>query len=169
MKAGVFGATGLVGSELLNACIATDKITKVYVVTRRALDDDRAKNPKVEVILHSDFTQYPPALLNKLRGIELCLWYASESSHPAPLSALRLTRCTDAGLFLTSFPGQSAVCCPSLIMTRNSPTLPMSSLPARPPPPLSSISPETRPRARFASSFAAASIPRRTRTSRSGS
>ncbi|OAR02842.1 hypothetical protein LLEC1_06461 [Akanthomyces lecanii] len=74
MKAVVFGATGLVGSELLNAGIATDRITKVYVVTRRALDDERAKNSKVEVILHSDFTQYPPTLLDKLRGIELCFW-----------------------------------------------------------------------------------------------
>lgn len=87
MKAVVFGATGLVGSELLNACIATDRIAKVYVVTRRALDDDRASNSKVEVILHSDFTQYTPALLDKLKGIELCFWYVSESSHPALLTA----------------------------------------------------------------------------------
>ncbi|TQV97498.1 nucleoside-diphosphate-sugar epimerase [Cordyceps javanica] len=74
MKAVVFGATGLVGSELLNACIAHDRITKVYVVARRALSDGREKNSKVEVILHSDFGQYPPELLAKLRGIELCLW-----------------------------------------------------------------------------------------------
>ncbi|KAM3505427.1 hypothetical protein MY11210_007971 [Beauveria gryllotalpidicola] len=74
MKAVIFGATGLVGNEVLNACIATDKITKVYVVTRRALVDDREKNPKVDVILHSDFAQYPPELLDRLKGIELCLW-----------------------------------------------------------------------------------------------
>lgn len=83
MKAVVFGATGLVGSELLNACIATERIAKVYVVTRRALDDGRANNSKVEVILHSDFAQYTPALLDRLRGIELCFWYASESSRRA--------------------------------------------------------------------------------------
>ncbi len=82
MKVVVFGATGLVGSELLNACIAKDKITKVYVVTRRALSGDHAKNPKVEVILHSDFAQYTPELLDKLRGIELCLWYASRRNPP---------------------------------------------------------------------------------------
>ncbi|EGX93273.1 nucleoside-diphosphate-sugar epimerase, putative [Cordyceps militaris CM01] len=74
MKAVLFGATGLVGSEVLNACIATDKITKVYVVTRRALEDGRQKDPKVEVIMHSDFAQYPLELLDKLRGVELCLW-----------------------------------------------------------------------------------------------
>ncbi|KAM3546233.1 hypothetical protein ARSEF1564_000928 [Beauveria bassiana] len=74
MKAVIFGATGLVGNEVLNACIATDKITKVYVVTRRALEDDCEKNPKVEVILHSDFAHYPLELLDRLKGIELCLW-----------------------------------------------------------------------------------------------
>ncbi|KAM3531846.1 hypothetical protein NHJ13051_000582 [Beauveria bassiana] len=74
MKAVIFGATGLVGNEVLNACIATDKITKVYVVTRRALEDDREKNPKVDVILHSDFAHYPLELLDRLKGIELCLW-----------------------------------------------------------------------------------------------
>ncbi|KAM3507929.1 hypothetical protein MY10362_001506 [Beauveria mimosiformis] len=74
MKAVIFGATGLVGNEVLNACIATDKIIKVYVVTRRALGDDRGKNPKVDVILHSDFAQYPLELLDRLKGIELCLW-----------------------------------------------------------------------------------------------
>ncbi|OAA52351.1 NAD(P)-binding domain protein [Beauveria brongniartii RCEF 3172] len=78
MKAVIFGATGLVGNEVLNACIATDKIIKVYVVTRRALGDDREKNPKVDVILHSDFAQYPLELLDRLKGIELCLWYASQ-------------------------------------------------------------------------------------------
>lgn len=74
MKAIVFGATGLVGSELLNACIAHDKITKVFVVSRRELGDDRQNNAKVEFILHEDFSEYPPELIAKLRGSELCFW-----------------------------------------------------------------------------------------------
>lgn len=83
MKAVIFGATGLAGSEILNSCIDAAGITKVYVITRRALGDEREKNPKVEVILHSDFMQYPPELLTKLKGIELCFWYAREMHHPS--------------------------------------------------------------------------------------
>ncbi|KAJ3472710.1 hypothetical protein NLG97_g10774 [Lecanicillium saksenae] len=92
MKAVVFGTTGLVGSAVLNACIANAKITKIYVVTRRPLGDEREKNPKVETILHSDMAQYPPELLEKLKGIELCFWYAMRPQPSPHCCAEVLTR-----------------------------------------------------------------------------
>lgn len=80
MKVVIFGATGLAGSAILNACLVHDSITKIYVISRRALGDERDSNSKVEVILHTDFSQYPSELMAKLQGTELCFWSVSHHS-----------------------------------------------------------------------------------------
>lgn len=75
MKVIVAGSTGLVGSALVRQCIASDKVSHVFALTRKPLPDAVAKNPKVSVILHDDFSTYPPTLLAQLAGAEGCLWW----------------------------------------------------------------------------------------------
>ena len=76
MKVIVTGATGLVGGQVLRECIANDSITHVYAFSRRQIQDDAiAKDPKVEVILHDDFTAWPASVLDQVSDAEACLWY----------------------------------------------------------------------------------------------
>ncbi|KAK4148550.1 hypothetical protein C8A00DRAFT_19637 [Chaetomidium leptoderma] len=74
MKVIVAGSTGLVGSALVRQCIANDKISHVFALTRKPLTEAVAKSPKVSVILHDDFSTYPSELLSQLTGAEGCLW-----------------------------------------------------------------------------------------------
>ncbi|EAQ92945.1 predicted protein [Chaetomium globosum CBS 148.51] len=74
MKVIVTGCNGLVGSALVRQCIANDNISHVFALTRKPLDEAVAKSTKVTVILHDDFSTYPPALLSQLAGAEACLW-----------------------------------------------------------------------------------------------
>ena len=65
------GATGLVGTAVLDAMIRAKDITKITVLSRRPikLADDR-----INVIIHKDFSSYDPSLLDKLQGAEACVW-----------------------------------------------------------------------------------------------
>ncbi|KAM0664584.1 hypothetical protein ACQRIT_001723 [Beauveria bassiana] len=70
------GATGLVGSSVLDAMIKTQAVTKISVLSRRPIPfADDAKSPKVHVIIHRDFTRYDDAsLLEQLRDAQGCVW-----------------------------------------------------------------------------------------------
>ena len=72
MKVIVAGASGLVGRHIVAECIANDAITHAYILTRRAIPET---NPKVTVLVHDDFTQYPASLLDKMCDADACLWY----------------------------------------------------------------------------------------------
>jgi nucleoside-diphosphate-sugar epimerase len=74
MKVIVTGATGRVGSQLVLHCIENSAITSVFVITRKPLPESTTSNNKVTVILHEDFSSWPPELLDKLSGAEGCLW-----------------------------------------------------------------------------------------------
>jgi len=74
MKVIVTGCTGLVGNALVRQCIASDEISHVFALTRKPLDDAVAKSPKATVILHDDFSTYPPELLDKVKGADGCFW-----------------------------------------------------------------------------------------------
>jgi len=67
------GATGLVGSGVLQQMIVIDKVTKVSILSRRPVPQAEGVS-KVNVILHKDFSQYPPELLEQLKGAEGCVW-----------------------------------------------------------------------------------------------
>ncbi|KAK3352498.1 nucleoside-diphosphate-sugar epimerase [Lasiosphaeria hispida] len=69
------GATGLVGSATLDAMIKMKDITKISVISRRPVKmADDAKDPRVNVILHSDFNTYDDELLEKLKDASGCVW-----------------------------------------------------------------------------------------------
>ncbi len=65
------GATGLVGTAVLDAMIRAKDITKITVLSRRPIKftDDR-----INVIIHKDFSSYDPSLLDKLQDAEACVW-----------------------------------------------------------------------------------------------
>ena len=74
MKVIVTGATGSAGQGIVEACLADERITKIIIVTRRNVAGDVESNDKVEVVLHSDFSEYPDELMTRLEGAEACLW-----------------------------------------------------------------------------------------------
>jgi len=74
MKVVITGATGFVGRELVAECIKNAAITHAFVLSRKPLPENVASHEKVTVILHEDFSSYPPDLLEKLAGVEGCLW-----------------------------------------------------------------------------------------------
>lgn len=74
MKVIVTGATGLVGTAVLQKCIANEEISEIFVLTRKPIDDDLATNKKMTVIRHDDFLVYPLDLMGRLQGAEACIW-----------------------------------------------------------------------------------------------
>jgi len=75
MKVILTGATGFIGGEILQQALAHPSITSLVCITRKALPDSVSSNPKLQVIILSDFTSYPPEVLAKLKGAQACIWY----------------------------------------------------------------------------------------------
>ncbi|EGO58728.1 hypothetical protein NEUTE1DRAFT_38537 [Neurospora tetrasperma FGSC 2508] len=69
------GATGLIGSAVLDAMIKTKDITKISIISRRPVKmAEDAKDPRINVILHKDFEKYDSEVLNQLQGATGCVW-----------------------------------------------------------------------------------------------
>lgn len=64
------GATGMVGEGVLNACIESEAVASVLVVTRRPTD---VTHPKVKEIIHQDFFDLTP-IREELDGYDGCLF-----------------------------------------------------------------------------------------------
>jgi hypothetical protein len=77
------GATGLVNSACLQAMLTTEAVTAVTVLSRRPVRMAEG-HEKVRVILHQDFSSYPPGLLEKLKGAEGCVWALGVSQNEVP-------------------------------------------------------------------------------------
>ena len=76
MKVILTGATGLIGGEVLTQALAHPAITSLICITRKPLPEHTSSNPKLKVILQSDFTTYSPELLAELQGSQACIWYS---------------------------------------------------------------------------------------------
>lgn len=75
------GATGLVGSSVLDAMLKTADITKISILSRRPVPmAEDAKDPRVRVIMHKDFEVYEPELLAQLKDAEGCVWALGTSA-----------------------------------------------------------------------------------------
>ncbi|KAL8388900.1 hypothetical protein RB595_009006 [Gaeumannomyces hyphopodioides] len=74
MKVIVTGCTGLTGGELVKECIKNPAIEHIIALTRKPLSEAVTSHEKVTVILHEDFSTYPPELLSQLQGADGCLW-----------------------------------------------------------------------------------------------
>ncbi|KAI8243405.1 Botcinic acid biosynthesis cluster B protein 16 [Colletotrichum sp. SAR 10_99] len=69
------GATGLVGSSVLDAMIKMKDVTKISILSRRPIPMvDDAKDPRINVIIHRDFDKYEPGVLDKLKGANGVVW-----------------------------------------------------------------------------------------------
>lgn len=79
MKVILTGSTGFIGSEVLLQAIYNPKITQIVCLSRRALPEHITSNPKVTVVIISDFTNYTPEILAQLEGAEACIWYVVQS------------------------------------------------------------------------------------------
>ena len=69
------GATGLVGSAVLDAMIKTSAVTKISIISRRPVKmAEDAKDPRIDVILHKDFENYDQAVLDRVKDATGCVW-----------------------------------------------------------------------------------------------
>jgi len=90
------GATGTVGYNVLLCCLASPSVERVTVLSRSdfVLPQGAAK---AQIIVHTDYNAYPPALLEQLKGCDGCIWAQGTSqtkvskefvlSLPAPATA----------------------------------------------------------------------------------
>ncbi|KAF7172584.1 hypothetical protein CNMCM5623_004755 [Aspergillus felis] len=69
------GATGLVGSGVLDAMLAMKEVTKISILSRRPVQmAEDVHDPRVQVIIHKDFETYDPTVLSQLQGATGCVW-----------------------------------------------------------------------------------------------
>ena len=70
------GATGLVGSAVLDTMLKTKEITKISILSRREVPmATAAADPRVNIINHTDFSNYADSnLLPQLQGATGCVW-----------------------------------------------------------------------------------------------
>jgi len=73
------GATGLIGSAVLQQMIVTPSVSKVSVLSRRPVAQAEG-HEKVKVIIHKDFTSYSPELLGQLKDVDGVVWAQGISS-----------------------------------------------------------------------------------------
>ncbi|KAF3923626.1 hypothetical protein ABW21_db0205125 [Orbilia brochopaga] len=73
------GATGLAGSAILQSALTSPSIAKITILSRRPVPLADT-HPKATVIIHTDYTRYPPSLLSQLHGATGCIWAQGISS-----------------------------------------------------------------------------------------
>jgi uncharacterized protein YbjT (DUF2867 family) len=67
------GATGTCGAAVLKHCLADSAVTQLTILSRRPVAQAEG-HAKAKVLIHRDFEQYPPAVLDQLNGAEACIW-----------------------------------------------------------------------------------------------
>lgn len=70
MRIIVFGATGMVGQGVLEACLRDDTVTDVLVVGRSSTG---RTHPKLREVRHQDFTDFTP-IHDQLSGYDACFF-----------------------------------------------------------------------------------------------
>jgi uncharacterized protein YbjT (DUF2867 family) len=67
------GATGLVGSAVLQQMIVNQSVSKVSILSRRPVAQAEG-HEKVKVIIHKNYAEYPPQLLEQLKDVDGVVW-----------------------------------------------------------------------------------------------
>lgn len=71
----VTGATGMVGSAVLDAMIKSKEVTRISILSRRPVKmAEDAKDPRINIIIHKDFEQYNTELLERVKDAHGCVW-----------------------------------------------------------------------------------------------
>jgi uncharacterized protein YbjT (DUF2867 family) len=76
----LFGASGMVGSSVLRACLASARVSVVRVVVRRPLT---VSDAKLETVLHSDFRDFS-RIPQAFRDVDVCLYCLGIASSKVP-------------------------------------------------------------------------------------
>ncbi|KAL1595878.1 hypothetical protein SLS60_009568 [Paraconiothyrium brasiliense] len=67
------GATGLVGSGVLQQMLANDAVSRISILSRRPVKLAEGE-AKAKVIIHKDFKTYDQTLLDELQDAQGCVW-----------------------------------------------------------------------------------------------
>lgn len=76
MKIIITGATGMVGEGVLMECLQRPDVEKVLSLQRR---DNGMKHPKLEILIHSDFSDCS-SIASRFEGYDACLFCAGVSA-----------------------------------------------------------------------------------------
>ncbi|KAK5116759.1 hypothetical protein LTR62_007433 [Meristemomyces frigidus] len=87
MKIILTGATGFIGTEVLDQAIAHNYIEHIYCITRKPLDRKyfaKSAKGKVTELLHDNFGNYEDSTMQFLKeaGVEGCIWCLGPNTHP---------------------------------------------------------------------------------------
>lgn len=76
------GATGMIGTGVLDRMLQAKDVTKVSILSRRPVRfADEVKDPRVSVIIHPDFANYnSPSLQDQLQDAKGCVWALGSTS-----------------------------------------------------------------------------------------
>jgi uncharacterized protein YbjT (DUF2867 family) len=80
VKVLLFGATGLAGGGVLQACLSAPEVTEVRAVLRRSTG---VRDPKLREILHDNYLDYG-AITEAFSGIDACLFCLGVSVRQVP-------------------------------------------------------------------------------------
>lgn len=73
MKVLITGATGSIGSAILEHCLQEPSITSIIVLSRRALPQDITSSKLITIIV-SDFANYDATLLSQIVSADAAIW-----------------------------------------------------------------------------------------------
>jgi uncharacterized protein YbjT (DUF2867 family) len=85
----LFGATGMVGIEVLHRCLEDRRVGRVLTVVRRSTG---VSHPKLEELLHENFEDYSP-LHESFRAAHLCLYCIGVYQGTVPEETYRKVTC----------------------------------------------------------------------------
>lgn len=97
MKILFVGATGAIGSEVLDQCLAHPDITSVVAFSRRELPSKVSSNPKLQVVIMEDFAEWPEGVLEAHADAEAMVWCVLRGLFTQRLATNLLTTRKDDG------------------------------------------------------------------------
>ncbi|KAF8215829.1 hypothetical protein K438DRAFT_1704723 [Mycena galopus ATCC 62051] len=71
------GATGTVGSSVLRECLASPKITRLSILSRRQFalpTGEGLDTQKAQIVVPDSFAEYPSSVTDLLKGADGCVW-----------------------------------------------------------------------------------------------
>ncbi len=74
MKILITGATGFIGAEVLQQCLANPLITSVVTISRRPLSKDVEANPKLRNVILPDLNKWEGDVVKELEGADGMIW-----------------------------------------------------------------------------------------------
>jgi len=74
MKLILTGCTGLIGGNVLSACLSHPAITSIIALSRRPLGATTASHPKLQIVIMENFQTYPASVKEVFADADACIW-----------------------------------------------------------------------------------------------